>query len=155
KSAEWNHMLVATHTVATGSAEDDAQWYAIDVSGATPVLAQQGRVGGGTNTYTYFPAIDINSSGQIGMTYMRSGNDTSTDYMSMYVTGRTTSDAAGTMEASVLVPAGKGQANYHDFSSGGRAGDLSGINVDPSDGSFWAANEFANTEATANWGTAI
>src|SRR5258707_10098385 len=23
------------------------------------------------------------------------------------------------------------------------------------DGSFWAANEFANTEATANWGTAI
>src|SRR5438105_14511343 len=73
----------------------------------------------------------------------------------MYVTGRNPSDSAGIMEASVLVPAGTGKANYHDFSSGGRAGDLSGINVDPSDGSFWATNEFANTEATANWGTAI
>jgi uncharacterized repeat protein (TIGR01451 family) len=59
------------------------------------------------------------------------------------------------MQASAVVPAGTGKANYKDFTSGGRAGDLSGINVDPSDGSFWAANEFANTEATANWGTAI
>src|SRR5438105_12077473 len=73
----------------------------------------------------------------------------------MYVTGRNPSDSAGIMEASVLVPAGTGKANYHDFSSGGRAGDLSGINVDPSDGSFWAVNEFANTQATANWGTAV
>src|SRR5205807_7247028 len=101
------------------------------------------------------PSIAINSTGQIGMTYMKSGNDTSADYLSMYVTGRNPSDAAGTMETPVLVPAGTGKANYHDFSSGGRAGDLSGINVDPSDGSFWAINEFANTEATANWGTAI
>src|SRR5262249_33448351 len=38
---------------------------------------------------------------------------------------------------------------------GGRAGDLSGINVDPMDGTFWAANEYANTEPSANWGTAI
>ena len=71
------------------------------------------------------------------------------------VTGRTSGDASGTMETPVLVPAGTGKANYHDFTSGGRAGDLSGINVDPSDGTFWAVNEFANTEATANWGTAI
>ena len=89
------------------------------------------------------------------MTYMKSGNDTSTDYMSMYVTGRNPGDAAGTMQAPVVVPAGTGQANYKDFASGGRAGDLSGINVDPVDGSFWTANEFANTEATANWGTAV
>ena len=70
------------------------------------------------------------------MTYMKSGTDSSTDYLSMYVTGRNSVDAPGTMQASVLVPAGTGQANYHDFSSGGRAGDLSGINVDPSDGTY-------------------
>jgi hypothetical protein len=86
---------------------------------------------------------------------MRSGTDSSTDFMSMWVTGRMPSDGSGTMETAVEVPAGTGQANYSDFSGGGRAGDLSGINVDPNDGSFWAANEFANTEATANWGTAI
>jgi uncharacterized repeat protein (TIGR01451 family) len=155
KAGEWNHVLVAVHSVSVSSTEDDAQWYAVDLSSTTPTLKDQGRVSGGNNTYITYPSIDINSARQIGMTYMKSGNDTSTDYLSMYVTGRTSSDAAGTMETSVLVPAGKGQANYSDFSSGGRAGDLSGINVDPSDGSFWAANEFANTESTANWGTAI
>ena len=155
KAAEWNNTLVATHTVSVSSTQDVAQWYKIDVSSGTPTLADQGRVSAGNNTYVYFPGIDVNSSGQIGMTYMRSGNDTSSDFMSMYVTGRNSGDAIGTMEASVLVPAGHGQANYKDFTTGGRAGDLSGINVDPSDGSFWAANEFANTEATANWGTAV
>jgi uncharacterized repeat protein (TIGR01451 family) len=158
KAAEANHVLVATHAVAISSTQDVIQWYAIDVSG-TPTLssssAQQGRVSAGANTYLFYPSIDINSSGQIGMTYMQSGTDTSSDFMSTWVTGRISTDAVGTMETPVLVPAGAGQANYKDFSSGGRAGDLSGISVDPVDGSFWAANEFANTQATANWGTAI
>jgi uncharacterized repeat protein (TIGR01451 family) len=155
KAAEANNTIVATHAVAVSSTQDVAQWYAIDVSSGTPVLQQQGRVGAGANTYITYPGIDINASGQIGMSYMRSGTDTSTDYLSMWVTGRTASDAAGSMETPVLVPAGTGQANYKDFTSGGRAGDLSGINVDPGNGTFWAANEFANTEATANWGTAV
>ncbi len=155
KAAEWNKTIVASHSVSVSSTEDDAQWYAVDVSGSTPVLKDQGRVSGGNHTYVIYPTIDVNSSGQFGLTYMKSGTDTSTDYLSMYLTGRNLSDAAGTMEAPVEVSAGTGQANYKDFSSGGRAGDLSGINVDPSNGSFWAANEFANTEATANWGTAV
>jgi uncharacterized repeat protein (TIGR01451 family) len=162
KAAEWNNTLVAAQSVGVGATQDAIQWYQISVSGGTPVLSQQGRVSAGNNTYLTYPAIDINSSSQVGLTYTQSGTDSGTDYMSMYVTGRNPGDAAGTMQAPVLVPAGKGQANYADFttsrtgSSGGRAGDLSGINVDPSDGtSFWAANEFANTEATANWGTAV
>jgi uncharacterized repeat protein (TIGR01451 family) len=155
KAAESNHRIVAAHSVAASSTQDVAQWYEIDVSSGTPTLMDQGRVGAGNNTYVIFPSIEINASNQIGMTYMKSGTDSSNDYMSMYVTGRDPSDIAGTMETSVLVPAGKGVGNYKDFSSGGRAGDLSGINVDPVDGSFWAANEFANTDAVANWGTAI
>src|SRR5207244_1742147 len=87
-------------------------------------------------------------------TYMRSGTDSPTDFMSMYVTGRTPGAAAGTMQTPLLVPSGTGLANYSDF-TGGRAGDMSGISVDPVDGSFWAANEFSNTQAGANWGTAI
>jgi len=161
KAAEANHILVATQAVGVSSTQDVAQWYAIDVSSGTPVLSQQGRVSGGANTYITYPGIDINASGQIGMSYMRSGTDSSTDYLSMWVTGRTMLDASGTMETPVLVPAGTGVTNYTDFTtasngqSGGRAGDLSGINVDPVNGTFWAANEFANTQAVANWGTAI
>jgi uncharacterized repeat protein (TIGR01451 family) len=155
KAAEANHTLVATHVVGASATQDVAQWYAIDVSSGTLTLAQQGRVSAGANTYVVYPGIDINASGQIGLSYMKSGTDSGTDYLSMWVTGRVPSDPAGTLETPVLVPAGTGQANYTDFTSGHRAGDLSGINVDPVNGSFWAANEFANTQATANWGTAV
>jgi uncharacterized repeat protein (TIGR01451 family) len=155
KSAEMNNTIVATHSVSISSTQDVAQWYAIDVSSGTPTLAQQGRVGAGANTYVVYPGIDINASGQIGMSYMKSGTDASNDYLSMWVTGRVSTDALGTMQTPVMVPAGKGVANYTDFASGHRAGDLSGINLDPGNGTFWAANEFANTQPIANWGTAI
>ena len=39
---------------------------------------QQGR-SCSANTYIVYPGIDINASGQIGMSYMKSGTDTSTD----------------------------------------------------------------------------
>jgi uncharacterized repeat protein (TIGR01451 family) len=157
KAAEANNTIVAVHTVApSGSTTQDvAQWYAIDVSSGTPTLAQQGRVSAGANTFITYPAIDINPSGSIGMSFIRSGTDTSTDYMSMWATGRVPADAAGTMEPAIKVPSGSGQANYTDFANPHRAGDLSGINVDPVDGSFWAANEFANTQSIADWGTAV
>jgi autotransporter-associated beta strand protein len=158
KAALQGNTLVATHAVSVSSTQDAAQWYQIDVSSGTPVLAQQGDVSLGNNTYAYYPAIDINPAGQIGMTFMDSGTGAG-QFMSVYVTGRLPTDASGTMQTPVLVPAGTGQTNYHDFgpSVGAtqRAGDLGGINVDPSDISFWAANEFANMDATANWGTAV
>ena len=155
KAAEANNTIVAVHSVSVSSTQDVAQWYAIDVSSGTPTLSQQGRVSAGNNTYITYPSIDINSSSSIGMSYMQSGTDSAKDYMSMWVTGRVSIDATGTMETSVIVPGGTGVANYTDFASPHRAGDLSGINVDPSDGSFWAANEFANTQSVANWGTAV
>src|SRR5262249_41969103 len=104
KSAEANNTIVASHIVAVSSTQDDAQWYKIDSSGGTPPLADQGRIATGNNTYVTYPGIDINPAGDIGMTYIRQGNDTSTDFMSMWVTGRTAFDAAGTMETAVRVP---------------------------------------------------
>ena len=153
QAAESNGTLVAAQTVGVSSTQDVIQWYAINVGSGSPSLAQQGRVGGGDNTYAVYPAIDINPAGQIGMTYLQMGTDTATDFMSMWVTARTSADAPGTMEPPVLVPAGTGQANY----SGYRVviGEQSGINIDPADGSFWAVNQFANTVFPANWGTAI
>jgi hypothetical protein len=150
KSAEANNTIVATHIVATASGiEDDAQWYAIRVNGGMPVLAQQGRISSGANTYITYPGIDINPSGQIGMTYMQSGNDTASDFMSMFVTLRAPTDPVGTMETAMPVPAGVGAGINFD----GRSGDLSGINIDPVDGTFWATNEY--TDVFNNWGLAV
>jgi hypothetical protein len=157
KAALSGNTLVAAHAVGVSGTEDDIQWYVIDVSSGTPVLQQQGDVSLGNNSYAYYPAIDINPSGQVGMTFMASGTSASTlanKFMSVYLTGRVAADPAGTMEPPLLVPAGAGQKNYHDF-SGGRAGDLGSINVDPNDGTFWAANEFATAASSNNWGTAI
>src|SRR5205807_1261178 len=52
------------------------------------------------------PGDRRNAAGDVGMTYMRSGTDSATDYMSMYVTARQTCAAAGTMTALVTSPGG-------------------------------------------------
>ena len=152
KAAEYHNNIVASQNVsadATGT-EDVARWYRIDVGSGTPTLADEGDVSAGPGTYINYPAIDINADGQIGMTYMESG--LGGPFLSTYVTGRLPSDPAGTMETPVLVQ--PGARNEHDFSAPGRAGDFSGINVD-TDGTFWIANEYANDELVANWGTTI
>jgi hypothetical protein len=143
---------VATQNIspdAVGS-EDDARWYRIDVSSGTPVLAEEGDVSAGPGAYIVYPGIDINANGQIGMSYIESG--VAGPFPSVYVTGRDPSDPAGTMETPVLVQ--PGARNERDSSPTGREGDFSGINVD-TDGSFWIANEFANDQLVANWGTTI
>src|SRR5262249_36763444 len=77
--------------------------------------------------------------------------------MSMYVTGRSASDAPGTMQAPALAQAGQAPYSASFDSSPYRAGDYSGMTIDPSDGSFWAANEYAKTpnplDTRATWGT--
>jgi hypothetical protein len=135
--------LLATHAIGVGS-DAHARWYEFNTnSGGAPTLTQQGDVNQGAGVSTFFPAIDIASNGDVGITFMESS---ASEYMSMYVTGRTNADAAGTMETPVLVAAG--QANY----TGGRAGDFSGLSVDPANTTqFWAANEYK--PISAFWGT--
>lgn len=153
-AVEANGQIVAAHIVSNAAGNlDNARWYQFSVSSGTPTLVQQGDVSGGPGVYDAYPSIAINAQGTIGMSYIQSGTGAG-QFMSTYVTGRTATDAPGTMEAPVLVQAGAG--NYRSFggSNPGREGDLSGINVD-SDGSFWIANEFANTDPDPNWGTVI
>ncbi len=129
--------------------ERDVQWYAIDVSSGTPVfqmvggVPNVGRIGFGPNTYSIYPGIAINSSGQIGLSFTESDTvggaaDSATKgFVSTFVTARMPTAAAGTMETPVLVPAGTGSGDITD-----RAGDFSGMTVDPVNGTFWAANQF-------------
>ena len=138
-----NGQLLTDHTVAVGSAAA-VRWYQIDTTGATPVVVQTGTINQGPGVYTYYPAIEVNSQGDLGLTFMESS---ATEYGSMYVTGRSASDPAGTLQTPVLAWAGSNRY------TGTRAGDYSGISVDPTDGvSFWAANEYMGTPL---WDTGI
>jgi hypothetical protein len=142
KAGEYNNTIAATHKIKISGNEADVQWYAIDVSG-TPAFQQVGRIGFGSKTYSVDPAIDINSQGEIGLGFMESDQnggsaDSSTGgFISTFVTARKATDAAGTMQPTVLVPAGTGSGNIS-----GRIGDFSGMNVDPTNGTFWHTNEF-------------
>src|SRR5207244_4532734 len=107
------------------------RWYQLDTT-STPTLTQSGEINPGSSFATFFPSIDIDIADELGMTYMESS---SSEFVSMYVTGRTPGDPAGTMQTGVRTRAGT--VNY----TGTRAGDYSGTSVDPSDGvMFWSAN---------------
>jgi hypothetical protein len=142
-----NNVLVATHTVGTGSSlTAHARWYQFDTS-AAPTLTQVGEINPGPGIATYFPSIDIDTAGDLGMTYMESS---SSEFVSMYVTGRMPSDPPGTMEPGTVSSAGT------DSASLGRAGDYSSTFVDPLTGtSFWSANEFFSRVSGVSWSTGV
>jgi hypothetical protein len=144
--------LVCTQEVGATLAR--ARWYEFITSSNPPTLHQSGEVGA-PGASSYFPSIDIAPNGNIAMNYLESS---SSEYMSMYVTGRTPTDPLNTMQGAVLAQAG--QAGYTLFGlepSPHRAGDFSGLGVDiDSSGnplnSFWAANEYTgSSSAWATW----
>jgi hypothetical protein len=155
--------LVAAHTVGV-SGIARARWYEFDTSGIAPTLTQQGTINRGTGVHTYYPSIAIAPNGDLGMTFMQSSSN---EYISMYVTGQMAGDPPGTMQFPVLAKAG--EANYRAFDCFNfqtrrfmtniscRAGDYSGITVDPdTPDTFCAANEYAASSMPgANWGTWI
>jgi hypothetical protein len=144
------NRLVAAQTVGTGTilnrGPDHARWYDFNIGGATPALAQSGDIDRGPGVDTYYPSIEIAANGDLGMTFMESS---ATEAISMYITGRRDGNPLNTMQFPVLIRAGQGRY------TGSRAGDYSGIAIDPKGNTFWAVNEY-NTAANNNiWGTAI
>jgi hypothetical protein len=148
-----NGDLAATEDVGTGGANSvtNVRWYEFSTTGTRPTLLQEGNINPGAGVDTYYGAIEIDASGNLGLTYMESS---ATEYMSMYVTGQLVGGPSGVMQTPALAMAG--QANYSDFTgSPYRAGDYSGIGVDPVTGSFWASSEYATSATSDNWGTEI
>jgi hypothetical protein len=143
--------LVATQEVGATLAR--GRWYEFTTTPTSATLRQSGEVGA-AGAASYFPSIDISPNGNIGVDYLESS---STEYLSMYVTGRTASDPLNTLQTPVLAKAGQASYTLSGLEpSPHRAGDFSGISVDvDSSGNplntFWAANEYARS--SADWGT--
>jgi hypothetical protein len=149
--------LVFAHTIApiapAPGVLPEVEWFEFGTTaaGVPPTLTQSGRIDGGGCASTYFPAIEINPVGDLGLTYLQSSADDVCppgEFMSMYVTGQSAAGWPGSMSIPVL--AHPGSAIY----TGSRAGDYGGISVDPADpnGCFWAGHMFV---ATAVWDTGI
>ncbi|MGH9890940.1 MAG: hypothetical protein ACREA0_02930 [bacterium] len=169
--AVWrNNELWFTTTILPNSGPDigqtTAHWFKLDTSAPSGVilLTDEGNIGGediALTTFTFFPAVAVNSSGDAMFGFSASAG---TIFAGAFAAGRQASDPPGTVRASQTVHAGV-DFYVRTFSMNpaarNRWGDYSGIAVDPvNDNFFWVFNEYADTRGTVivgedgRWGTA-
>jgi hypothetical protein len=147
----------------TNAGQTTAHWFKLDTSAVTSsaspagliTMDQQGNIGGediAAATYTFFPALAVNSLGEAKFGFSASA---ATIYCGAYVAGRVALDPAGTVGASLAIQVGVRQYR-REFppSTRNRWGDYSGMAVDPADERvFWAFNEYAWFTGTPGVGT--
>lgn len=145
-----NGQLVFAHAVESGNVSE-VRWYHIDTgewpgsfgpAPADPVLVQAGAIDLPGDRHGFFPAVAMNVFGDIGMVF---GQCSSGETPSVRVTGRTVSDAPGTMgEPQVVVESPTG--------ADGRWGDYFDLTVDPADDTtFWYVGEWASSDGWKTW----
>jgi hypothetical protein len=123
-----------------------AYWVRMDTSGGVVTLAAQDNLGGegiSSGTHTFYPAVAVNRRGQVAFGYSASSP---TIYAGAFVA--LGDYPAGSSEQSFTVQSGK------DSYADDRWGDYTGISVDPTDGSFWVFNQYAEIRVgNGRWGT--
>ena len=111
-------------------------------TGATPTILQDMSVGT-AGAYLYYPAMVTDGSGNLHLVFTRSSLS---EFASMRVAGRLSSDPLNTLKGSLGVTAG---AAVH---LSGRWGDYLGAAVDPSDpAKVWVVGEYAKSAAASGW----
>jgi hypothetical protein len=139
--------LWAVHAVASGPQKEYASVRYLKVD---PFLkkTQEDVVFGLDGYWHSYPALMVNTDGDVIITYSRSGLD---EYIGAFMTGRKKSDPPG-LAPSVTIRDGRGNYVVSFGAVRNRWGDYSGIGLDPSDGrSVWTHTEFA--AARNRWGT--
>jgi hypothetical protein len=94
-----------------------------------------------------------NSCGDMAVGYSKGS---SSMFPSTYVTGRLSTDPAGTLQAETLLKAGEGTFTCFDGSPH-RWGDYTGMTIDPDGATFWYLGQYSKPGAHANcdWSTYI
>jgi uncharacterized repeat protein (TIGR01451 family) len=149
--------IIATGTTngaTTTPAHGAIKW--MEWRGATgssaPTLFQSGTYDptSTASDYRWMSSGAMDSSGNIAIGYSKSSNTTRP---SIWITGRLSTDTAGTMGAEALVQAGGG---VQTAGGGNRWGDYSAMTIDPVDQcTFWYTNEYLKTDGNFNWSTRI
>lgn len=104
---------------------------------------------GQSGLYYYYPAIQIDGSGNLISVF--SGSSTGL-FAGVYASGQRPADGANSFQSPVLIKSGEN--SYTPFAS--RWGDYSGASIDPSStGIVWVAGEYARIEGGSEWGTWI
>lgn len=142
------HFLV-THSV-NDTAATGARWYEFTApTGSTTLsLAQSGQTPDDSE-YRWMGSIARDNSGNIALGYSRS-SATAGDFPSIYVSGQTAGEPAGTTDAEVLVKQGGGS----QISTANRWGDYSSMALDAADHcTFWYTTEYYPFDGSFQWYT--
>lgn len=142
-----HEALFATHTVDSGNQIAGIRWYEIRSPLSSPFVFQQGTYAkAAKHLWMGTMASDKNGNIAVGM------NTSSTNIMpSVAITGRTPSDALGTLQSLKTVWSGTGVQNKNS----NRWGDYSSLVVDPADDcTFWYTSQYFKTTGHA-WKTRI
>jgi hypothetical protein len=144
------HFLV-THSV-NDTAAVGARWYEFTApTGSTTLsLAQSGQTPD-DGEYRWMGSIARDTFGDIALGYSRT-SATAGDFPSIYVSGQTAGEAAGTTDTEVLAWAGGGS----QFATAHRWGDYSSMALDGADHcSFWYTTEYYPKDGSFQWYTHI
>jgi hypothetical protein len=123
-------------------------------------LADQGDVGGedlAAQTHTYYPAVAVDSAGNMGLGFSASGPGL---LAGAFFTFHAAGDPPGTVQAAQTARAGVDLYQRIDGSGFNRWGDYSGLAVCPVSECFWQYNQYALTRSIVDpppnngaWGT--
>jgi len=105
---------------------------------------------GADKLYYFYPALDVDSRGNIVVVFSRCGPS---ELVGIYYTGRKLTDAAGKLQNSALLKMGAVNYEQEDDSNRNRWGDYNTAALDPSDDSVWIFSEFSTTPTT--WSTQV
>ncbi|GEM_PF-1327747 len=157
-----NGKVWATHTgglpvASVGSADRTAVfWYQLDPASMPNPIVQSGVLDPGAGGHVFFPSIAVNAQEDAVIGFSRSDSNR---YVEAAFTGRSHTDAPGTMQSISVLKSGE-DSYIKDFGSGSvRWGDYSATCVDPSDDTtFWTIQEYAAQDVGPGpdddrWGT--
>ena len=142
-----NGSLWACHGVESGS-RSVARWYEVSTGnwpngGPSPSLVQSGNVVGPSGVFTFFPAIYTDANNNAAMVMAYSSNS---EFASVRVTGRLSTDPLNTMGSIELLQSG-------ETSTSGRWGDYFDIAIDPNDDlTFWMVGEY---QTSGGWQSSL
>ncbi len=142
-----HESLVVNHTVK-GGALAGVRWYEIRSPQTAPFVFQQGTVVDPDVNF-WMGSIAMDKAGNIALGFSASSRNL---FPSVYVVGRTPSDALGAMSGPMVLVEGTG-AQFNSFR---RWGDYSSMAIDPAnDCAFWYTQEYYATTGSFNWSTRV
>lgn len=150
--------LWCCHSVAVNDTQTEIRWYEIDISHAGDVvskvyLKQQGSISAGGTTSAFYPSLDIDKCGNLGIAFNIAGPN---QPLAIAHTGRLKHDPKGTVRYPLQTNfIAQPEFPYYDYTLGevflpdfllvSRWNDYTSVQVDPRDGrTFMFASQYSN-----------